>query len=400
MIYNNYKSIKENFDFNEVLNNDNIDDNNLIGNQLWLKNIVDNIKIILNQNYLISYIITYSLDKMSILIQYKNKSSNLPLSATKITINNLNIIFDIYNCSTFISDLTIETDINYIDVISNNNIQILKKLTQLFDIQKQNIEIGIVLTYYNGGKLSGNNSDLNNLPILEISGRLIKRDIMSFINIGYDNIIIKEVYNNTIDDYTFHEKYLNCDTIFNPLKYDNISIYDIDLSVNINKDIKNFIKYAKKYLIPSNGHILFLRDTDNIENYEIYWKNLSLCKFTDSETKIKIKNIIPVQITNKDIEIIYNKIKKSKYSSAYTYNISDTLKNIKENRSAHFYIRIVLACIFGMHISILSTVKQDLLWCNKNIQYDSILIKAYFNYIIDDINNKGDIYKQIKQLIN
>jgi hypothetical protein len=50
MIYNNYKSIKESFDFNEVLNNDNIDDNNLIGNQLWLKNIVDNIKIILNQN--------------------------------------------------------------------------------------------------------------------------------------------------------------------------------------------------------------------------------------------------------------------------------------------------------------------------------------------------------------
>jgi hypothetical protein len=48
MLYN-YKSIKESFDFNEVLNNDD-ENNNLIGNQIYFKNVVDNIKTILNQN--------------------------------------------------------------------------------------------------------------------------------------------------------------------------------------------------------------------------------------------------------------------------------------------------------------------------------------------------------------
>lgn len=403
MLYN-YKSIKESFDFNEVLNNDD-ENNNLIGNQIYFKNVVDNIKTILNQNQLITYILTYSLEKQSILIQYKNKNSSnvLSLSATKITIiNNQNIILDVYNCANNIFNLGIEEDINYQDIINNNNIQILKKITQLYSIQMQNIEIGIVLTYdnnnnYNYGKIY--NSDLNNLPIVDINDYVIKNVIMPFINIGY-NIIIKYIHTNKTSDYEIHNN-LNYNTIFYPFKNYNIFINNIDLEYNLNKDIKKFIKYAKKYLIPSNGHILSGMN-GRITNYETYWKNLSLCKFTDKDTKMKIKNA-SFKITNKDIEIVYNKIKNAKnYTTDIYYDIYfDILKNLKENKASHFYARIVIACILGMSIETLSLFKIKLSWINKNISsLDSILLKAYFNYIIDNINNKGDIYYQIKNIIN
>ena len=403
MLYN-YKSIKESFDFNEVLNNDD-ENNNLIGNQIYFKNVVDNIKTILNQNQLITYILTYSLEKQSILIQYKNKNSSnvLSLSATKITIiNNQNIILDVYNCANNIFNLGIEEDINYQDIINNNNIQILKKITQLYSIQMQNIEIGIVLTYddnnnYNYGKIY--NSDLNNLPIVDINDYVIKNVIMPFINIGY-NIIIKYIHTNKTSDYEIHNN-LNYNTIFYPFKNYNIFINNIDLEYNLNKDIKKFIKYAKKYLIPSNGHILSGMN-GRITNYETYWKNLSLCKFTDKDTKMKIKNT-SFKITNKDIEIVYNKIKNAKnYTTDIYYDIYfDILKNLKENKASHFYARIVIASILGMSIETLSLFKIKLSWINKNISsLDSILLKAYFNYIIDNINNKGDIYYQIKNIIN
>lgn len=403
MLYN-YKSIKESFDFNEVLNNDD-ENNNLIGNQIYFKNVVDNIKTILNQNQLITYILTYSLEKQSILIQYKNKNSSnvLSLSATKITIiNNQNIILDVYNCANNIFNLGIEEDINYQDIINNNNIQILKKITQLYGIQMQNIEIGIVLTYdnnnnYNYGKIY--NSDLNNLPIVDINDYVIKNVIMPFINIGY-NIIIKYIHTNKTSDYEIHNN-LNYNTIFYPFKNYNIFINNIDLEYNLNKDIKKFIKYAKKYLIPSNGHILSGMN-GRITNYETYWKNLSLCKFTDKDTKMKIKNT-SFKITNKDIEIVYNKIKNAKnYTTDIYYDIYfDILKNLKENKASHFYARIVIASILGMSIETLSLFKIKLSWINKNISsLDSILLKAYFNYIIDNINNKGDIYYQIKNIIN
>lgn len=403
MLYN-YKSIKESFDFNEVLNNDD-ENNNLIGNQIYFKNVVDNIKTILNQNQLITYILTYSLEKQSILIQYKNKNSSnvLSLSATKITIiNNQNIILDVYNCANNIFNLGIEEDINYQDIINNNNIQILKKITQLYGIQMQNIEIGIVLTYdnnnnYNYGKIY--NSDLNNLPIVDINDYVIKNVIMPFINIGY-NIIIKYIHTNKTSDYEIHNN-LNYNTIFYPFKNYNIFINNIDLEYNLNKDIKKFIKYAKKYLIPSNGHILSGMNR-RITNYETYWKNLSLCKFTDKDTKMKIKNT-SFKITNKDIEIVYNKIKNVKnYTTDIYYDIYfDILKNLKENKASHFYARIVIASILGMSIETLSLFKIKLSWINKNISsLDSILLKAYFNYIIDNINNKGDIYYQIKNIIN
>lgn len=403
MLYN-YKSIKESFDFNEVLNNDD-ENNNLIGNQIYFKNVVDNIKTILNQNQLITYILTYSLEKQSILIQYKNKNSSnvLFLSATKITIiNNQNIILDVYNCANNIFNLGIEKDINYQDIINNNNIQILKKITQLYGIQMQNIEIGIVLTYdnnnnYNYGKIY--NSDLNNLPIVDINDYVIKNVIMPFINIDY-NIIIKYIHTNKTSDYEIHNN-LNYNTIFYPFKNYNIFINNIDLEYNLNKDIKKFIKYAKKYLIPSNGHILSGMN-GRITNYETYWKNLSLCKFTDKDTKMKIKNT-SFKITNKDIEIVYNKIKNAKnYTTDIYYDIYfDILKNLKENKALHFYARIVIASILGMSIETLSLFKIKLSWINKNISsLDSILLKAYFNYIIDNINNKGDIYYQIKNIIN
>ena len=397
MLYT-YKSnvLKESFDFNEVLNNaDNVIED--VAKHVQLMNVINTIKFnILNKNSTIESILTYSLENSSILIDYICKLSDMLTNkfhiTTKITIVNQRIIFDICEWDYYFN---YEDNIFYRDIINNINNQILTELSQVFSIQKQDIEVGIVLPPITG-EIWYKKSDLNNLPILNIDSDVIKNIIMPIIKLGYNNINIKK--NN------YNQKRLNLNNSFlKPLKYSNIFI-DVKYSLKTNiidKDIKDFIKYAKKYLIPANGHILFLSGefNNNIKEYKTYWKNLTFCKFSDTETKMKIKNT-SIQITQTDIELVYNILKKAKNRNEDIMN--GVLRNIKENNINSFYARITLACILGLELDHLSTFKQSFAWQTKaeKFPYDPALVKVYFNYIIDDINNHGVIYNKLITLLN
>jgi len=134
---------------------------------------------------------------------------------------------------------------------------------------------------------------------------------MPFIKKGYKNIDIKSYYKNIKD--------INCTNTDNnatSIQYGNISIYNLAVT-KIDKDIYSFIKYAKKYLIPSNGNILFLPDIflNDKKKWETYWENIYLCKFTDKEINNALKNN-SIKITQKDIEMVYNKL-RAKYTNSY-----------------------------------------------------------------------------------
>lgn len=391
------KRLNESFDFNEVLNNDRNNLNDVI-QTIQLTSIIDIIKEVLIKNTQVESIITYSLEKNCILIRHSYKVTDnitLVLSIIKVTLNNQKFIFDIYNCNDNISNMCDEYDDNYYNIINNKNIEIFEKL--LYVVGIQNIKIGIVLTNArDDGAIYRHNSDLNNLPILQISGKVIKNNIMPFIKKGYKNIDIKSYYKNIKD--------INCTNTDNnatSVQYGNISIYNLAVT-KIDKDIYSFIKYAKKYLIPSNGNILFLPDIflNDKKNWETYWENIYLCKFTDTEINNAIKNN-SIKITQKDIEIVYNKL-RARYTNSYEcayHRVAETVQHIKENNISHFYARVALGCIFGCGTHNLGIFHKFTLFNENNLQYNPVLIKAYFNYIIDDIKNKGDIYQQIITLI-
>ena len=140
------KRLNESFDFNEVLNNDRNNLNDVI-QTIQLTSIIDIIKEVLIKNTQVESIITYSLEKNCILIRHSYKVTDnitLVLSIIKVTLNNQKFIFDIYNCNDNISNMCYEYDDNYYNIINDKNIEIFEKL--LYVVGIQNIKIGIVLT--------------------------------------------------------------------------------------------------------------------------------------------------------------------------------------------------------------------------------------------------------------
>ena len=238
MIYNNYKSIKESFDFNNVL--DNNQSNNVlnnISNILLMKEMLNYInKLLKTSNYRKS-LISYSEDYNCIIIRFiPILSGSISSINTRFYIDNDNTLYLDYKRGNY-------QQVEEIDIIYEILISILDKIIETLNINKYQISIIRESWEFEDSKPS----QINGYKSLIINYEEIKF-ILDMINNGYNNIQYKLNYDegskikfNTI----YNKKYNFANIIYRPLEY-----YGGKLDKN------KFIEYGLNYLIPNNGYIL------------------------------------------------------------------------------------------------------------------------------------------------
>lgn len=149
----------------------------------------------------------------------------------------------------------------------------------------------------------------------------------------------------------------------------------------------------QSYMLPDDGYVLFdaLPVYNDTADITIYLNKAVLCKFNDKETLSTMQHT-KFKITDAEVKlmckhILYNTVKLTK-------TIDKLTLKIPLNKLDKFYIRIVLASILSGDIaSIMENYKSYTPYYKNKL--DSSVLKAYYNYVIDDIRNHGPIYNQI-----
>ena len=369
--------IIEQFDFNEVLDSTNDNDNiiNNISNTFALDNIINVIKNTFETTHDYKYSkFAVSDDKRVIAVTTSLIYSEYQQLQIRFIINENNTIYiDYSDCHSIKDSIGITTLIN----------QILEKVQKLLVIPVK-CKIRILIPKYSTQHTVI--SSINELNTLILSYGMICF-ITHMAKNGYTDITI--LLNNNND--------LTIDVDIQPYNLGNIAINKGTMSIeNIDNDIiTDFIKYTQTYILPDNGYVLFMflpiyHDT---ALFITYFNKLALCKFNDVDTLTTMQHN-EINISKSDIKLICDnilfkntehldsKIKKLTYKLAY-------------NKLDKFYIRIVLSCILSGNIRSIMENYNFYIQEGAKASLDPTMLKVYYNYVIDDIRNHGPIYNQI-----
>lgn len=368
--------IKEGFDFNSVLDNTNKDDIiNNISNKLSTDNIINVIKNAFNssQNYKYSKF-TVSEDKRIIVVNTTLLYSETQQLQTRFIIE--------------------EDDTIYVDYKDCGNIKVSVEITKLISQILENIKkllvfsfkckIRIINQYY----ITTYTSNINGLTTLNISYSNVCF-IIGMVKNGYKDISIltdimgltTDIDKNNLEYYNFGNIVINKDTL-------NIDFIDNDI-------IKDFINYAQTYMLPDSGYVLLSPLPVNIMDTALlftYLDKVKLCKFNDKNTLTTMKHT-KFKITSAEVKLMCKNIL---YNNAeiLSETINKLTAKITLDKLDKFYIRIVLASIFSGNIANIMEKYKSYTYYYKN-KLNPDVLKAYYNYVIDDIKNYGPIYKQI-----
>nr|DAW35585.1 MAG TPA: hypothetical protein [Caudoviricetes sp.] len=193
---------------------------------------------------------------------------------------------------------------------------------------------------------------------------------------------------------------LTTDIDKNNLEYYNFGNIVIDKStLNINRIdndiIKDFINYAQTYMLPDSGYVLLSPlPVNSIDTALLftYLNKVKLCKFNDKNTLTTMKHT-KFKITSAEVKLMCRNIL---YNN--TERLSETINKLTAkitlDKLDKFYIRIVLASIFSGNIANIMEKYKSYTYYYKN-KLNPDVLKAYYNYVIDDIRNYGPIYNQI-----
>lgn len=368
--------IKEGFDFNSVIdstNNNDIISN--ISNKLSTDNIINVIKNAFksSQNYKYSKF-TVSEDKRIIVVNTTLLYSEYQHLRTRFIIE--------------------EDDIIYIDYIDCGSIKDSMEITKLISQILENIKkllvfsfkckIRIINQYY----ITTYTSDINGLTTLNISYSTVCF-IIGMVKNGYKDISIltdnmgltTDIDKNNLEYYNFGNIVIDKSTL-------NINRIDNDI-------IKDFINYAQTYMLPDSGYVLLSPLPVNSMDTALlftYLDKVKLCKFNDKNTLTIMKHT-KFKITSAEVKLMCRNIL---YNN--TERLSETINKLTAkitlDKLDKFYIRIVLASIFSGNIAnIMENYKSYTYYYKNKLNPD--VLKAYYNYVIDDIRNYGPIYNQI-----
>lgn len=368
--------IKEGFDFNSVLdstNNNDIISN--ISNKLSTDNIINVIKNAFesSQNYKYSKF-TVSEDKRIIVVNTTLLYSEYQHLRTRFIIE--------------------EDDTIYIDYIDCGSIKDSMEITKLISQILENIKkllvfsfkckIRIINQYY----ITTYTSDINGLTTLNISYSTVCF-IIGMVKNGYKDISIltdnmgltTDIDKNNLEYYNFGNIVIDKSTL-------NINRIDNDI-------IKDFINYAQTYMLPDSGYVLLSPlPVNSIDTALLftYLDKVKLCKFNDKNTLTTMKHT-KFKITSAEVKLMCRNIL---YNN--TERLSETINKLTAkitlDKLDKFYIRIVLVSIFSGNIAnIMENYKSYTYYYKNKLNPD--VLKAYYNYVIDDIRNYGPIYNQI-----
>ena len=368
--------IKEGFDFNSVLdstNNNDIISN--ISNKLSTDNIINVIKSTFesSQNYKYSKF-TVSEDKRIIVVNTTLLYSEYQHLRTRFIIE--------------------EDDTIYIDYIDCGSIKDSMEITKLISQILENIKkllvfsfkckIRIINQYY----ITTYTSDINGLTTLNISYSTVCF-IIGMVKNGYKDISIltdnmgltTDIDKNNLEYYNFGNIVIDKSTL-------NINRIDNDI-------IKDFINYAQTYMLPDSGYVLLSPlPVNSIDTALLftYLNKVKLCKFNDKNTLTTMKHT-KFKITSAEVKLMCRNIL---YNN--TERLSETINKLTAkitlDKLDKFYIRIVLASIFSGNIANIMEKYKSYTYYYKN-KLNPDVLKAYYNYVIDDIRNYGPIYNQI-----
>lgn len=363
--------ITEAFDFNEVLdssnNNDKIISN--ISNTLALDNIINVIKNTFETTHDYKYSkFTVSEDNRIIVVQTALVYSESNLLQTRFIINEDNTIYvDYINCGNIKNSIGITKVISYI-------IESIKDLLST----PINCKVRIIKPDHYKTEYS-NISKFETLFINYTEACFIT----SMVEKGYTNV---SICNSKLTELTTDlekedlQKY----------NFGNIAIRGIaKISIIDNNIIKDFVKYAQSYMIPKGGYVLFgtlpvYRDTASLTTY---LNKVALCEFNDDETLSTMQQT-KIKITNVEVKLMCMKVL---YGNAGV--LDELVAPLSSNKIDKVYTRAVLGSILSGDIqNILESNVYNSLFYGK---YNSSMLKAYYNFVIDDLRNYGPIYKQI-----
>lgn len=373
----NFHYIAEAFDFNEVLdstNNDEIINN--ISNTLALDSIINVIKNTFktSEDYKYSKFDISDDKRVIVVTTTLIYSEYLQLQTRFIISNDNSTIYVDYKDSE-----SVKNSIEITKLIS----QILRKVKELLKSVVK-CKIRIIMPYFRKAHSTYLNKYMS-LPVTYYEVCFIT----SMVKNGYTNISI------------FNGDITNGLTI--DINKDNLQLYDFGNIIiskdfvpinNINNDIiTDFINYMQSYMLPDDGYVLFdaLPVYNDTADITIYLNKAVLCKFNDKETLSTMQHT-KFKITDAEVKlmckhILYNTVKLTK-------TIDKLTLKIPLNKLDKFYIRIVLASILSGDIaSIMENYKSYTPYYKNKL--DSSVLKAYYNYVIDDIRNHGPIYNQI-----
>lgn len=368
--------ITELFDFNEVLDNSNDNDNviNSISNRLSTDNIIEVIKNTFSSSHDYKYSkFTISDDKRIIAVTTTLLYSEYQQLQTRFIINEDDTIYvDYRDCGSIKDSIKITTLIN----------QILVNIKKLLLSVKYKIRI--ITPYY----ISTYTSDINGLTTLNISYSKVCF-IIGMVKNGHKDISIlsdnmgltTDIDKNSLQYYNFGNIVINKSTL-------NIDIIDNDI-------IKDFINYAQTYMLPDNGYVLLSPLPVNSSETALllsYLDKVELCKFNDKDTLTAMKQT-KFKITSAEVKLMCKNIL---YNNTERLGeiINKLTSKISLDKLDKFYIRIVLASIFSGNIHhIMENYKQYAYYYKNKLDPD--VLKAYYNYVIDDFRNQGSIYNQI-----
>ena len=368
--------ITEQFDFNGVLDSTNNNDDiiNNISNTLALDSIINVIKNTFESTHDYKFSkFTISDDKRIIVVNTKLIYSEYQNLYTRFIINDDNTIYvDYTECKSIKDSINITTLIN----------QILENIQKLL-VTPVKCKIRILMSYYNKVHFTS----LNEYGTLAVTYNEICF-IVGMIKKGYKDI---SIFNNYMNKMTID---IDKNTL-QPYVFGNIEI-DIDngkIDIINNDIIAEFINYAQSYMLPENGYVLFkklpiYRDTTLIITY---LDKVKLCKFNDKDTLSTMQHI-KFKITDAEVKLMCRNILYN-----YTMDLDKTIDKltfkIPRDKMDKFYARIVLACIISGNISII--LDEYNRYSRHKDLLDPLVLKAYYNYVIDDIKNHGPIYNQI-----
>lgn len=368
--------IKEGFDFNSVLdstNNNDIISN--ISNKLSTDNIINVIKNAFesSQNYKYSKF-TVSEDKRIIVVNTTLLYSEYQQLQTRFIIE--------------------EDDTIYVDYKDCRNIKVSVEITKLISQILENIKKRLVFSFkckiriINQYYITTYTSDINGLTTLNISYSKVCF-IIGMVKNGYKDISIltdnmgltTDIDKNNLEYYNFGNIVIDKSTL-------NIDFIDNDI-------IKDFINYAQTYMLPDSGYVLLSPLPVNSMDTALlftYLDKVKLCKFNDKNTLTTMKHT-KFKITSAEVKLMCRNIL---YNN--TERLSETINKLTAkitlDKLDKFYIRIVLASIFSGNIdNIMENYKSYIYYYKNKLNPD--MLKAYYNYVIDDIRNYGPIYKQI-----
>lgn len=372
--------IIEQFDFNNVLDNSNNNDDgiiNNISNTLVLNNIFNIIKNTFEsiQDYKFSKF-TVSEDKRVIVVSTTLIYSDYQQLQTRFIIKEDNTIYvDYRDCGSIKDSIEITKLIRHI----------LENIKELLGPTVK-CKIRVIMFYYK--VYSG---DINEFNTLSISYNSKVCFITSMVKNGYTNISIVNSKQNelTID--------VDADDL-QQYDFGNIVIDKGILKIESidNNIIADFIEYVQSYMLPEGGYVLF--HSLPVSSYKgtsaliTYLNKVVLFKFNDKET-ISTMQHTKFKITNADVKLMCKNI-LYKNTEDLDKTIYKLTAKITLDKLDKFYIRIVLASIFSGNIA---NILENYKFCMPYFKnaLNPLVLKAYYNYVIDDIRNYGPIYNQI-----